>query len=742
MSDNATPRSVQQGMARLKELLFDNEVETLGELEQRLNSIEAANSKQSLQQLEMLQRVEELFNRAGTQDRFRASVATVLDKALHDAELRNHDELSRAMAPLVIRTIKTELRNSQDELVDIMAPITGRMVKAFVAAEIKKLSEEVNGRIDRNPAMLRVRSLATGRPMSDLAIADSQRLRVDEIFLIRRGSGELVAHWPDMGRSMSNEDIHMSGVLSAINDFASSAFNDDGGSIESFRLAGSEVFLRASPAYLLAAKCNGTAPSGTDAVFNDAFLATLERLSALERRPGAETPVSFEARSKELLPLAQSVEAETGRIYDDIARTSIGGAIVKVLLFLIAVPLLAWFFWGLYTNAEEALVRRSAQHVIDNTAALNGYQTALDVGYRFATITVSGLIPDRATLTDFTSALARELPKTTINTRLSVIPTAPVQVVAPAVDTDEIERRLKAQLETEVAGRMAAIERARTLRDVRREAEFADARLRQTMTTISDVAARIDGDERKDIVGAVRDRVRQSVTDLAALQTSLVETGDDVATVEAFARPIGQVSSGVMAALNQLSTLHGGQAGNEAAVLSPAATVTETSAHLSQISERLLSFVVALDQVIGLTPEAVAAPTIIVPPPVIGPEERLLNFIRQHAIFFGAGTDFSSDADAGRLLDDAAELIKATSGLMRVVGYTDESGDRVRNIALAQNRAERVIEELVRRGVASERLVGIGRSDGYHLSPGAGAGSPNRRVQFEPGFRGEVRTQP
>ena len=138
MSDNATPRSVAQGMARLKELLFDNEVETLSELDKRLGSIEHVNRQQERQNAETVQRIDQLFDRAGTEERFRSSVAVVLDKALEEAELRNHEQMSRAVAPLVVNTIRTELRNSQDELVDIMFPITGRMVKSYLAAEMKK----------------------------------------------------------------------------------------------------------------------------------------------------------------------------------------------------------------------------------------------------------------------------------------------------------------------------------------------------------------------------------------------------------------------------------------------------------------------------------------------------------------------------------------------------------------------------------------------------------------------------
>lgn len=70
MSDNATPHSVAQGMARLKELLFDSEVETLGELDQRLSAIEGVNESQAREQLEMLGRVESCLSVPGQKSGF------------------------------------------------------------------------------------------------------------------------------------------------------------------------------------------------------------------------------------------------------------------------------------------------------------------------------------------------------------------------------------------------------------------------------------------------------------------------------------------------------------------------------------------------------------------------------------------------------------------------------------------------------------------------------------------------
>ncbi len=59
---------------------------------------------------------------SGSQERFTASVASVLDEALARAEVEKHTQVAGAIAPLVVSTIRTEIRNSQDELAEALYP--------------------------------------------------------------------------------------------------------------------------------------------------------------------------------------------------------------------------------------------------------------------------------------------------------------------------------------------------------------------------------------------------------------------------------------------------------------------------------------------------------------------------------------------------------------------------------------------------------------------------------------------
>src|SRR5215218_6196315 len=68
-----------EDVSRLKELLFDREARAITDLSTRMDAV---------------------FERSGSQERFTASVASVLDEALARAEVDRHTQVAGAIAPL------------------------------------------------------------------------------------------------------------------------------------------------------------------------------------------------------------------------------------------------------------------------------------------------------------------------------------------------------------------------------------------------------------------------------------------------------------------------------------------------------------------------------------------------------------------------------------------------------------------------------------------------------------------
>ncbi len=729
---------MSQNVSRLKELLFDRENATLSELQGRVAKVAAAeqSSREELAQalqasvaaeaasrVELARRVEGLFDRAGSEERFRSSVASVLDGALREAEVERHDQMSRAIAPLVVRTIKTELRNSQDEMVEALYPITGRLVKAYIASAMKDLTDQINRRLSggSNPLMLRLRSLMTGHSVADLALVETQRLEVVELFLIRRGSGELIQHWPEGPQSAgvpSNMDIHLSGVLTAINDFAAQALKDNGGNLRTFELDEFRMYLRSSSTCLLAAKCRGSAPAGVEAILDEEFLRLIERNQKALGSAAGNAPSGL------LAPLARSLAERLDEKQRALtAEVGLGFNPLKALTLIIGLPLLLFGGWSYYVNYETSRVREIATQTVSTSAQLSGYPTNIEVTPHGREVTLGGLVPTAVSKGDVIDRLRSALPNSKINDRLTVLPN----------QTAEIEPQLTS-VRRDLAGFEGEVLRA----SIRRAMARAGRRLEQTVPELNRLDLALTDAATRSTTRTVKTNVERSVVELKKLQARIGGTSVDMAQLTALSMPMHAISEQLKIASADLATLLSRGSAGPAATHGEAAPndVAESAEELGVAAEQLAAIAVAVSQSAGVKPVPVAPPTPVKVPPT--GREVLEKWVKANAVFFGEGIEYRSPQAAQSAIDTVARLMREAGAYVRVVGYTDERGGQTRNSSLAQTRAQRVFDALVEKGVPRQTMVAIGRASGIDISPNVGAQSPNRRVEFEIGFDGEA----
>ncbi len=410
----------QDSVIRLKELLFDKESRELNVLTQRL---------------------EEIATRAGTDARFRSSVAATLEGALRDAEVANHRQVSDALAPLVVRTVRTEVEANSDALPGKLYPHIGTMVRDYVRSAIRDLMEDINQRLEdgltKNRLSLRIRSWTTGRSMAELALADSGRFEVDELHLIRRGSGELLAHWsrsaPE-GVQPDGKDALFGGMLTAMTAFIEEVYEADKAGLRTIDFGGHTIYLRGSPLHLLAAKCRGHAGAGVQTLLDEEFLHTLEA--------GGTTP--------DLAALAARLEtgiAERQAKMRQQQRRS-GMRPLRFLLWLLALALATFFGWQGYITYKTDTLQAAVDRVIAGTPALKGYPTRAEVARGGMRIDVSGLTPSGDIRSDLLKRLHDIAPAAVVTERISIVPgSESADLAMDAIRTRERIAGLEARLD-------------------------------------------------------------------------------------------------------------------------------------------------------------------------------------------------------------------------------------------------------------------------------------------------------
>jgi len=708
----------QETVSRLKALLFDREARELDTLNTRLA---------------------EMQKRAGSDEQFQKSVAKVLDSALREAEVTRHRELADAMAPMVLRTLRTEMKSPemQDQIAGVMYPRMGEMVARYVSSAIRDMMQEINRRLEsgltHNRFFLWVRSLTSGRSMAELALAATQRLEVKEIYLVRRGSGALVHHWRRSGSADppdgANRDTLVSGFLAAITALAEDAFEADKESLRTLDLDDHRIYLRGSPDYLLAAKCSGSAPSGIDRNLDAELIQVLIAHRELE----CASPTSGDqgavrdagARLDQLLAtFSERIEEAAHERAQQASRAS-GGRTLKVLLWIVGLPLATFAAWYVYVGFITHALQTKADGAIAAIPSLRGYPVRAHVERGAHRIWVAGLAPDEPTRRLLLGNLEKIAPEVELTEAIGVLPKPDVQAKLDAEGFRRSVERAQSKLTALMSDLATAREHgagtptAEPLALAERSAETALLELQRPRPAAE--GDRPDPGIASALAGLEAATDKLSIVVGAEKTTRLPAPQDATSGAEAIALATERIAA-LIGTIEQRRTV---------------APIAERTAEVDRLAEERVT---ALDRRYRERLSELERRLSQLSPAT--PRQRLETFVRANALFFGTDADYRDANAAGRVLDEVVALARQADATVRVVGYTDEAGGPTRNAPLAQARADRVVADLVSRGHPRNRLIPVGRPSALPLAPGAGADSPNRRVEFELAFMGERSNRP
>lgn len=228
------------------------------------------------------------------QEKFRQKVDPLVDAKIED--LRRNFPVY--FGDTITKTIKTQIKESQDEVVEALYPIMGKLVKKFIIAEITKLTESINDTITNkfSPKQILKRFFKGKRTDAEDVLKEVFEPIIEEVFVIEKDSGLLIGNFSR--GNIADKDM-VSGMLTAIKAFAEDAFAKEGQDLEDIKFETFQLSLMNFKTIYVA-----TATSGVISTeFKDELAENIGTLATkiLRDRTYLKDPMRLNALIKELL---------------------------------------------------------------------------------------------------------------------------------------------------------------------------------------------------------------------------------------------------------------------------------------------------------------------------------------------------------------------------------------------------------------------------------------------------------
>jgi len=210
-------------------------------------------------------------------ERLAAHLGHALPLAIKQSKDRD-SRLVQALTPILEEVIQTSIRRNPRLMAEILFPIIGRAVRKAVWEAWSQLIQTVNGALETRVSLksLRWRWIAwrTGRSFAEIVLAQTFVYRVEQVFLIHRESGLLLAHeMREAGVARDKELV--SAMLTAIQDFVRDSFEvEEETPLGALEVGGLKVWIEQGPHAYLASVIRGNPPEELHGVLRD----TLEQV--------------------------------------------------------------------------------------------------------------------------------------------------------------------------------------------------------------------------------------------------------------------------------------------------------------------------------------------------------------------------------------------------------------------------------------------------------------------------------
>ncbi len=232
----------QDKLKILRELLFKEEKEFVDSIEKKV------------------EKLTELLNR---QEQLSQKVDPIVDEKLKTFA---EEELGAS----ITEALKEEIKNSQDTVIEALFPIIGKLIKKYIAHEMRLLSEKINKQTKSAFSIKnwfkRSKAKVSGVSDGDLALVQTGKPELLQFFVVEKESGLLITNYTPSGNQIIDEDM-VAGMLTAIKSFVEDAFQGGNQNLEHIEYELYNIHIQNFASYYIAVVVSGA----YDTAFKDAL---------------------------------------------------------------------------------------------------------------------------------------------------------------------------------------------------------------------------------------------------------------------------------------------------------------------------------------------------------------------------------------------------------------------------------------------------------------------------------------
>jgi len=196
------------------------------------------------------QRIEHIEKTVEDKERLSANVNPIVKHQLKEFT----KSIPHTLGPTITAALKEEVKNHTDEVVDVLFPILGRMIKKYVAQEMRLLSEKVNSQLGFKGWKSKMKSWFGGVKEEEAILSELSSAKIEQVLLIEKESGLLTASY---SRTETIDEEMISGMLTAIKNFVEDAFGQKNQNLEHIEYELYQIHLQSFATYYIAVVISG-----------------------------------------------------------------------------------------------------------------------------------------------------------------------------------------------------------------------------------------------------------------------------------------------------------------------------------------------------------------------------------------------------------------------------------------------------------------------------------------------------